>query len=93
MAASVRLRRLLAGNDFPGIEALFRGFFAGIPCEWHTRNEIARYEGYYASVFYSHFAAAGLPVVVKDSGSRGRVESYGRKWVTERRGWRIVGVC
>ena len=74
LALSIRLRELLAANDFAGIEALFRAFFASIPYEWHTRNEIARYEGYYASVFYSHFAAAGLDVVVEDSSSLGRVD-------------------
>ena len=74
LATSLRLRELLAANDFAGIEALFRAFFASIPYEWHTRNEIARYEGYYASVFYSHFAAAGLDVVVEDSSSLGRVD-------------------
>ena len=74
LALSVQLRELLAANDFAGVEALFRAFFASIPYEWHTRNEIARYEGYYASVFYSHFAAAGLDVVVEDSSSLGRVD-------------------
>ena len=74
LAHGVRLRQLLASNDFDGLEALFRAFFSGIPCEWHTRNEIARYEGYYASVFYSHFAAAGLDVAVEDSSSHGRVD-------------------
>ena len=74
LATSVRLRELLAANDFAGIETLFRAFFASIPYEWHTRNEIARYEGYYASAFYSHFAAAGLDVVVEDSSSLGRVD-------------------
>ena len=74
LATSVRLRELLAANDFAGIEALFRAFFASIPYEWHTRNEIARYEGYYASVFYSHFAAAGLDAVVEDSSNLGRVD-------------------
>ena len=74
LATSLRLRELLAANDFAGIEALFRAFFASIPYEWHTKNEIARYEGYYASVFYSHFAAAGLDVVVEDSSSLGRVD-------------------
>ena len=71
---SVRLRELLAANDFEGVEALFRALFSSIPYEWHTRNEIARYEGYYASVFYSHFAAAGVDVTVEDSTSRGRVD-------------------
>ena len=70
----MRLRRLLAANDFEGLETLFRAFFAGIPYEWHTNNEIARYEGYYASVFYSHFAAAGLDVAVEDSTSHGRLD-------------------
>ena len=71
---SVRLRQLLAANDFEGLETLFRAFFAGIPYEWHTNNDIARYEGYYASVFYSHFAAAGLEVAVEDSTSHGRLD-------------------
>ena len=70
----VRLRRLLAANDFDGLEALFRAFFAGIPHDWHRKNDIARYEGYYASVFYSHFAAAGLEVAVEDSTSHGRLD-------------------
>ena len=74
LATGLRLRELLAANDFAGIEALFRAFFASIPYEWHTKNEIARYEGYYASVLYSHFAAAGLDVVVEDSSSLGRVD-------------------
>ena len=72
--ASIRLRELLAVNDFEGLESLFRALFSSIPYEWHTRNEIARYEGYYASVFYSHFAAAGFDMSVEDSTSRGRVD-------------------
>ena len=69
-----RLRRLLAARDFAGLEALFRAFFAGIPYEWHTRNDIARYEGYYATVFYAWFAAAGLEPAAEESSSRGRVD-------------------
>ena len=72
--APVRLRQLLRENDFEGLEALFRSFFAGIPYQWHVKNDIARYEGYYASVFYSWFAAAGLDVRVEDSASRGRLD-------------------
>ncbi len=70
----LRLRQLLRENDFNGLDALFRSFFAGIPYQWHTKNDIARYEGYYASVFYSWFAAAGLDVRVEDSTSRGRLD-------------------
>ena len=70
----IRLRQLLGANDFERLETLFRALLSGIPYEWHTRNDIARFEGYYASVFYSHFAAAGLDVVVEDSSSHGRVD-------------------
>ena len=70
----LRLRQLLGNNDFNGLETLFRSFFAGIPYQWYTKNDIARYEGYYASVFYSWFAAAGLDVRVEDSTSHGRLD-------------------
>ena len=69
-----RLYDLLRDNDFGGLEALLRAFFAGIPYQWHTRNDIADYEGYYASVFYALFASAGLDMTVEDSTSRGRVD-------------------
>ena len=69
-----RLYDLLEANDFAGLEALFRSFFASIPYEWYTNNDIANFEGYYASVFYSHFAALGLDVAVEESTSHGRLD-------------------
>ena len=74
MANSVRLYRLLAANDFAGLETLFHAFFASIPYEWYTNNDIANYEGYYASVFYSYFAALGLDITVEDNSSHGRLD-------------------
>ncbi len=73
-ANSDRLYDLMEGNDFAGMEALFQAFFAGIPYEWYTSNAIAAYEGYYASVFYSYFAASGFDVTVEDSSNRGRAD-------------------
>ena len=70
----IRLYELLRANDFAGMRTFFESFFAGIRYEWHTRNDIASYEGYYASVFYSHFAALGLDLTVEDSGRRGRLD-------------------
>ncbi len=69
-----RLYDLLLVNDFAGLESLFKAFFASIPYQWHTNNEIANYEGYYASVFYSYFASVGLDIVVEDSSSQGRLD-------------------
>ena len=74
MANSVRLYRLLEVNDFAGLKTLIQAFFASIPYEWYTNNDIARYEGYYASVFYSYFAGLGLDITVEDSSSHGRLD-------------------
>ena len=71
---SAQLYKLLLANDFAGLEELLQAFFAGIPYQWHIKNNIADYEGYYASVFYSYFASLGLDLTVEDSSSRGRLD-------------------
>ena len=68
------LYRLLLANDFIGLEALFTAFFASIPSDWYRNNPIARYEGYYASVFYAYFAALGLDITLEDSSNQGRLD-------------------
>lgn len=45
-----------------------------IPCHWYTNNTISNYDGYYASVFYAYFAAAGIEVRVEDSTNLGRMD-------------------
>ena len=78
---SMRLAHLLATGDCAGLKELFHAFFASIPYEWHadrqsrrTNNDSAKYEGYYASVFYSYFAALGYEIVVEESSSHGRLD-------------------
>ena len=73
-ANSIRLYDLLLANDFDGLKSLFHAFYASIPYEWYTNNDIARYEGYYASVFYSYFASLGLDISVEDSTSHARLD-------------------
>ena len=74
VAHDIRLRKALLANDFTGLELSFKALFAGIPYQWHTRNDIADYEGCCASVFYSCFAALGMEVAVEDSTSHGRLD-------------------
>ena len=74
MANSVRLYRLLEADDVDGLRDLFHAFYASIPHQWYTNNDIANYEGCYASVFYSYFAGLGLDVSVEDSTSLGRLD-------------------
>ncbi|QVL48457.1 MAG: AAA family ATPase [Thiocapsa sp.] len=68
------LHRLLLANDFTGLERLFTAFFASIPNDWYRNNPIARYEGYYASVFYAYFAALGLDLTPEESSHAGRLD-------------------
>ena len=69
-----QLYDLLLANDFQGLSALFTAFFASIPNDWYRNNPIAQYEGYWASVFYSHFAALGLDIRLEDATNRGRID-------------------
>ena len=71
-ASSIRLARLLEAHDCAGLKTLFHSFFASIPYQWYTNNHIADYEGFYASVFYSYFAALGYDIAVEESSSHGR---------------------
>ena len=70
----LRLLQLLTRADCAGLQALFQAFFASIPHDWHRNNPIARYEGYYASVFYSYFAALGLPITLEDATNHGQLD-------------------
>ena len=70
----IRLLDILEANDFPKLKDLFHAFFASIPYERYTHNDIARFEGFYASVVHSYFAGAGFDVVVEDSTSHARLD-------------------
>ena len=71
---STRLARLLAAHDCSGLQEPFHAFYASIPYQWYTNNDIAEYEGFYASVFYSYFAALGYAIAVEESSSHGRLD-------------------
>lgn len=70
----LRLLELLQANDLAGLKNLFQAFYASIPHDWYRNNPIAQYEGYYASVFYSYFAALGLDITLEDVTHQGRID-------------------
>ncbi|MBK1718960.1 ATP-binding protein [Thiocystis violacea] len=73
-ANRLRLLQLLDAGDCAGLHGLFDAFFASIPSDWYRGNPIARYEGHYASVFYSYFAALGLDIVLEENSRQGRLD-------------------
>ncbi len=70
----LQLIPLLKNNQFEQMQSLFTAFFASIPNDWYRKNPIAQYEGYYASVFYSYFAALGLEIILEDVTNHGRID-------------------
>lgn len=69
-----RLSGILRRGALGELESLMRALFASIPSDWYRRSPLAGFEGHFASVFYSHFAALGLDVRVEDATSHGRVD-------------------
>ncbi|AHK78603.1 hypothetical protein M911_04720, partial [Ectothiorhodospira haloalkaliphila] len=64
----------LRNHDLAGLESHLKALYAGLPHDWYRNNPIAQYEGHYASVFYSHFAALGGQITVEDSSHHGKVD-------------------
>jgi hypothetical protein len=74
LTTRLQLLKLLRAGDAAGLKALLHALFASIPHDWYRRNELAGFEGYYASVFYSHFAASGLEIRLEDVTNHGRID-------------------
>jgi len=69
-----RLYKLLQSADLHGLKDMFQAFYASIANDWYRKNELANYEGYYVSIFYSYFAALGLDIRLEDPTSLGRID-------------------
>ena len=68
------LHKALKANGFNQIREIFFSLCASIPNDWYRRNDLDRFEGYYASVFYAAFASPGLEIVPEDVSNHGRLD-------------------
>jgi hypothetical protein len=66
--------KALVDHDLDQLEGIFYAFFSCIPYQWFVKNNMDQYEGFYASVFYSYFAALGLDMTAEDMTSNGRID-------------------
>ncbi len=69
-----RLENALFDGELTEVQAAIHALFASIPHDWYRNNPLAQYEGYYASVFYSHLAALGMDTRVEDATNKGRID-------------------
>ena len=64
----------LRNANLDSVESELKRLFASIAADNYRRNNIARFEGYYASVIYSFFVGMGLRVIAEDVANLGRID-------------------
>jgi len=60
--------------DLETFKNTFMALFASIANNNYVKNNIAHYEGYYASIFYAYLAAIGLNIIAEDVTNSGRID-------------------
>ena len=68
------LLQILSSGSLDSLRSLFQSFFASIPHDWYCKNQLAGYEAYYASIFYTYFASLGLDVRPEEVTNHGQVD-------------------
>ncbi len=68
------LYRALKNGDMEQFRAAIHALFAAIPYHNYTNNEIARYEGFYASVIFAWLSSIGVQLIVEDCTNKGRID-------------------
>jgi hypothetical protein len=69
-----QLRKELSSGDVPSLIDTLKRLFAGIPWRNFTNNDLAEYEGYYASVLFAFFASLLVMVIPEDSNNHGQAD-------------------
>jgi len=70
----MRIYKALEQADPEQLQQALTALFAAIPHDWYRQNQLARYEGYYASIVYCCLAALGVNVIAEDMTNQGRVD-------------------
>jgi len=69
-----QLVKVLQNGDTDGFKEILISLFASIANNNYTRNNIAAYEGYYASVLYVYLVSLGFPIISEDVTNKGRID-------------------
>jgi hypothetical protein len=68
------LYNALSTGNIALFEQHIRSLFAGIPWRNFTNNDLANFEGYYASVLYAFFASLNAQIIPEDITNRGQAD-------------------
>jgi hypothetical protein len=72
--AEINLITAIQEKNINKIKDVLYSFFASIPHDWYRNNDIASYEGFYASIVYALFNGAGLNVISEDNTNKGQID-------------------
>jgi len=72
--AEINLITAIQEKNIDKIKDVLYSFFASIPHDWYRKNDIASYEGFYASIVYALFNGAGLNVISEDNTNKGQID-------------------
>jgi hypothetical protein len=64
----------LLENNMDNLKISLQSIFATIPYNNFTKNNIANYEGFYASVLYVYLQSLGLNIIGEDVTNKGRID-------------------
>jgi hypothetical protein len=70
----LQMRRELSSGDVKSLIDTVKRLFAGIPWRNFTNNDLADFEGYYASVLYAFFASIHAQVIPEDITNLGQAD-------------------
>jgi hypothetical protein len=68
------LYNALSTGNIASFEQQIRSLFAGIPWRNFTNNDLANFEGYYASVLYAFFASLNAQIIPEDITNHGQAD-------------------
>jgi hypothetical protein len=68
------LYNALSTGNLASFEQYIRSLFAGIPWRNFTNNDLANFEGYYASVLYAFFASLDAQIIPEDITNHGQAD-------------------
>jgi hypothetical protein len=70
----LQMKKELSTGDVASLIKTIKGLFAGIPWRNFTNNDLANFEGYYASVLYAFFASLNAQIIPEDITNHGQAD-------------------
>jgi len=70
----LNIKQILKEKNIDKLKDAIYTFFASIPHDWYRKNDIASYEGFYASTVYALVNGAGLNVIAEDNTNKGQID-------------------